>query len=93
MLTDSSQPCDYIYRTYVIFNVSELDIIDFSQVFETSAETVMRSVDRTKTFVSYKFDMMPDFINLLKTKEGPYNHSELNQITSTSEWQKIYVGQ
>jgi len=32
-------------KYYVIFNVSELDKINFNQVFETSIETVRKSVD------------------------------------------------
>ena len=38
-------------KEYVIFNVSELDKIDFTQVEETSIETVRKSVDETLTFV------------------------------------------
>ena len=41
-------------RKYVIFEVSEIDAIDFSQVLETSAETLRKSVDETKTFVKYE---------------------------------------
>jgi hypothetical protein len=37
--------------TYVIFNVSELDQIDFNQVLQTSAETCRRSVDGLQTLV------------------------------------------
>ena len=41
-------------RKYVIFEVSEIDAIDFSQVLETSAETLRKSVDESKTFVKYE---------------------------------------
>lgn len=44
---------NYENREYMIFNVSELPQIDFSQVLETSAETVRKSVDGTKTFVKW----------------------------------------
>lgn len=40
-------------RNYVIFNVNEIEKIDFSQVLETSAETLRRSVDGFKTFVKW----------------------------------------
>ena len=33
---------DYSNRRYVIFNVSELETVDFSQVMETSDSTVRR---------------------------------------------------
>ena len=41
-------------RKYVIFEVSEIDAIDFSQVLETSAETLRKSVDESKTFIKYE---------------------------------------
>ena len=37
----------YENRKFVIFSVTELDLVDFSQVLETSAETVRKSVDGT----------------------------------------------
>lgn len=44
---------NYDNRNYVIFNVSEIDKIDFNQVLETSAETLRKSVDGTRTFVKW----------------------------------------
>jgi hypothetical protein len=73
-------------KYYVIFNVSELDKIDFDQVFETSIETVRKSVDETLTFVKYKDEEMPSSIASLETKVGPYSHTEILEILSTPEW-------
>jgi hypothetical protein len=73
-------------KYYVIFNVSELDKIDFSQVFETSIETVRKSVDKTLTFVKYATEEMPSSVASLDTKQGPYSHTEILEILSTPEW-------
>ena len=73
-------------KYYVIFNVSELDKIDFSQVFETSIETVRKSVDETLTFVKYATDEMPSSVVSLETKQGPYSHEEILEILLTEEW-------
>jgi len=73
-------------KYYVIFNVSELDKIDFSQVFETSIETVRKSVDETLTFVKYDTDEMPSSVASLDTKQGPYSHEEILEILATPEW-------
>jgi hypothetical protein len=73
-------------KYYVIFNVSELDKIDFNQVFETSAETVRKSVDETLTFVKYATDEMPSSVASLDTKQGPYSHTEILEILATPEW-------
>jgi len=77
----------YQERNYVIFNVSELNKIDFNQVLETSADTVRKSVDGTKTFVKWGGDE-PSCISELTTKEGQYSHEEILQILSTEEWTK-----
>ena len=73
-------------RYYVIFNVSELDKIDFDQVFETSIETVRKSLDNTLTFIKYKDEEMPSSIIGLETKQGPYSHTEILEILATPEW-------
>ena len=73
-------------KYYVIFNVSELNKIDFNQVFETSIETVRKSVDETLTFVKYKDEAMPSSVSSLETKVGPYSHTEILVILSTPEW-------
>jgi hypothetical protein len=72
-------------REYVIFNVSELDQIDFSQVLETSAETVRRSLDGTKTFVKWDGDV-PVCVEALTTKGEYLTHSEILEVMNTEEW-------
>lgn len=72
-------------RHYVIFDVTELDQINFDQVLETSAETVRRSVYGTKTFVKYEGDI-PTSVLALTTKSEPYTHEEILEILLTSEW-------
>lgn len=70
----------------MIFNVSELDTIDFTQVLETSAETVRKSVDGTKTFVKWNGAEIPSSVDALTTKEGPYTYEEILTILATEEW-------
>ena len=62
----------YTSREFMIFNVFELDQIDFTQVLETSADTVRKSVDQTKTFVKWDGETIPSSVEGLTTKEGPY---------------------
>ncbi len=72
-------------RRYVIFDVAELDQIDFDQVLETSAETVRRSVDGTKTFVKYE-GAQPSSVAALESQSSEYSHEEILAILATSEW-------
>ena len=76
---------DYTGREFMIFNVSELDTIDFTKVLETSAETVRKSVDGTKTFVKWD-GAMPQCVIDLTTSEGPYTYEEILAILATPEW-------
>ena len=75
----------YTDRNFMIFNVSELNDIDFNEVLETSSDTVRKSVDGTKTFVKWE-GTIPTCVSNLTTKEGPYTYSEILTILSTSNW-------
>lgn len=78
--------------TYVIFNVSELDKIDFNQVLQTSAETCRRSVDGTLTLVKWLSNgSIPSCVESLTTKSQYYNHSEILDIMNTPEWTEPMV--
>ena len=74
-------------RNYMVFNVSEIDVIDFSQVLQSSAETLRYSVDGTKTFVKWE-GSTPSSVEALTTKEGPYSHKEMAIIMNDKEWYK-----
>ena len=76
---------EYSNRRFVIFEVIELPLIDFSQVYETSIDTVRKSVDETKTFV--KFDLpTPSSVLSLTTKSQEYTYDEILVILSGPEW-------
>jgi len=49
-------------RKYVIITSSDVSSVDFSQVEETSAETLRWNNDKTKTFVKYTGDK-PSFLD------------------------------
>lgn len=72
-------------RQYIIFNVTELPLIDFTQVLETSADTVRRSVDGTRTFVKWEGDT-PSCVTALTTAEGPYTYEEILTILAGPDW-------
>jgi hypothetical protein len=73
-------------RTFVIFNVSEIGSIDFSEVLETSADTLRLSVDGTKTFVKWDGVSVPVCVESLTTKSPYYSYEEMLAILSTEEW-------
>lgn len=84
-LIQAEADMEYEDRNYLIFAVSELGLVDFSQVLETSLDTVRKSVDQTKTFVKWS-GTTPSFVSLIQTKEGPYNYEEVTNVLSTTFW-------
>ena len=80
----------YENRKYLIFNVSEINKIIFSEILETSVDSMRRSLDGSKTFIKWE-GSDPPFISTLLTKEGPYSHSEILSILSTSDWKDFNI--
>jgi hypothetical protein len=76
----------YDDRNFCIFATSELNLIDFSQVLETSAETVRKSVDETLTFVKWDGETPPPSVQALTTIQGYYTYEEILDILNTPEW-------
>lgn len=75
----------YDQRNFVVFSLTEIEKIDFTQVLETSADTLRKSVDGTKSFVKWDGEQ-PEFVSTLETLEGPYTYDEILEILSGPEW-------
>ena len=70
-------------RQYVILNATEANAVDFSQVLETSFETLRWNNDSTKTFVKYERDTpawlegkttytQAEMLNILNNPDGEW---------------------
>tara|TARA_R110002110_G_C12977374_1_gene673242 strand:+ start:272 stop:499 length:228 start_codon:yes stop_codon:yes gene_type:complete len=66
---------------YVILDADEVDDIVFSEVLETSVDTLRYNVAGTQTFVKYN-DAKPRFLYGKDT----YTHSEILAILATDAW-------
>lgn len=73
----------YINRKYVIIDASEVSNIDFTQVNETSADSLRYSRDNSQTFVKFEGNT-PSFLN----GKTQYNHTQIGSILSTYGWDK-----
>ena len=76
----------YEQRNFMIFSTSETGSIDFTEVLETSSETLRLSVDGSKSFVKWDGETVPTSVDNLTTKEGPYTHQQILTILTGSEW-------
>jgi hypothetical protein len=72
-------------RKWVIFDTSETGSIDFSQVLETSAETLRLNLSGSRTFIKYE-TVMPSSVSDLTTKTSEYTHTEIKNLLTGSEW-------
>ena len=68
-------------RKYTIITKEEVASVDFSQVLETSANTLRYNNDGTKTFVKFE-DITPSFLN----GKSQYTHDEILTELNKSEW-------
>ena len=71
----------YENRKYVIINASEVGSVDFSQVNETSANTLRYSLDDSQTFVKFDGDT-PSFLD----GKTQYTHSQILTILAGEDW-------
>lgn len=68
-------------KKYVIIDADEVSSVDFSQVFETSADTLRFSLDDSQTFVKFE-GSTPSFLE----GKTQYDHSEILNILSNEDW-------
>ena len=72
-------------NTYIIINMTEIGLVDFNSVLETSQSTVRISVDGTQTVLKWN-GSEPSFVASLSSYDGPYTHSEILPIMATTAW-------
>ncbi len=79
---------DYSNRTYSTILISDIDKVDFTQVMETSENTIRRSVDGTQCVLKWYTENWPSFIapsgSVTPTWEG--THAECLVLMATPEW-------
>lgn len=71
-------------KKYVIFDISEIDYINFDEVLENDRDSLRISNDY-KTFVKYRGDM-PTSVKSLLTRSKEYNNEEILSILEQENW-------
>ena len=69
---------------YRIFDLSEVDKINFNEVLESSIDS-LRVSNTDKTFVKYVGET-PASVQSLETKSEEYNNQQILDILSTEDW-------
>jgi len=72
--------------TYIVIELTETSKVDFSQVNQTSAQTMRRNLANTQGLLSYITE--PSFVTsgALPIVGDKMNHEQCLQLMSTPEW-------
>jgi len=74
-------------RTYATINLTDVGQIDFSQVGETSASTIRKSLDNTQFVIKWEEGYIPTFItNTNVVPIQTYDHHGILELMATAEW-------
>ena len=74
-------------KTYAVINLTDVGLIDFAQVGETSASTIRKSLDDTQFVIKWQDGYTPTFIT-----EGTvvpvetYDHHAILELMATPAW-------
>jgi len=74
-------------RTYAVINLTDISLIDFSQIGETSASTIRKSLDDTQFVIKWQDGYTPTFItDGSVVPVGTYDHHAILELMATSAW-------
>ena len=73
--------------TYAIINLSDIGLIDFGQVAQSSASTVRKSLDNTQFVIKWQEGYEPTFIkDLTVIPLEILDHAHCLELMSTDKW-------
>jgi len=74
-------------KIYAVINLTDIGLIDFAQVGESSASTVRKSLDDTQFVIKWAEGYEPTFImDGSVVPIGTYDHHAILEIMATPEW-------
>ena len=74
-------------KTYAVINLSDVGLIDFTQVAQSSASTIRKSLDDTQFVIKWEDGYTPTFItDGSVVPVGTYDHHAILELMNTPEW-------
>jgi hypothetical protein len=61
-------------KTYAVINLTDLELIDFSQIGESAASTIRKSLDETQFVIKWAIPV------------GTYDHHAILELMQTDKW-------
>ena len=80
------------HKTYAVINITDLELIDFSQIGETSSNTIRKSLDDTQFVIKWQEGYIPTFITDSSViPVGTYDHHAILELIATPEWSEDII--
>ena len=74
-------------RTYAVINLIDVGLIDFSQVGQSSASTIRKSLDDTQFVIKWEDGYTPTFItDGSVVPVETYDHHAILELMATPQW-------
>jgi len=74
-------------KTYAVINLTDISLIDFTQVAQSSASTIRKSLDDTQFVIKWENGYTPTFITDASVVPiGTYDHHAILEIMSSDKW-------
>ena len=74
-------------KTYATINLTELSLIDFSQILENSSSTIRKSLDNTEFIIKWNDGNVPTFISDSSVIPiQTYDHHAILILMATAAW-------
>lgn len=74
-------------KTYAVINLTDISLIDFSQVAQSSASTIRKSLDDTQFVIKWENGYTPTFImDGTVVPVGTYDHHAILELMATPKW-------
>ena len=73
-------------RTYAVINLTDVGLIDFAQVGESSVFTIRKSLDDTQFVIKWEDGYTPTFINNPVVPVATYDHHAILELMATAAW-------
>ena len=72
-------------KTYAIAPIAELNNVDYSEVQQTSADTVRKNVAETEFVLKWEGDI-PSSVSVITPTIPTYTHEEILSVMATDVW-------
>tara|TARA_B110000438_G_scaffold275594_1_gene296667 strand:+ start:1268 stop:1564 length:297 start_codon:yes stop_codon:yes gene_type:complete len=74
-------------KTYAVINLTDVGLIDFSQIGESSVSTIRKSLDDTQFVIKWEEGYIPTFITDGSVDPvEQYDHQGILELMQTPDW-------